>query len=98
MGLHEGVDFGVKMLEIVALDDPDDPRRGRDRVDQFLIPTLCKLGEEEFLCLIRPHKLGFPPSERMSGWLTTRSILNTIQRDSQKSGDEVLGLRSDTTR
>lgn len=48
-GLQDGVDFGLTPLEAPLLDDdPKDPSRGSDRVDQFLIPTLCRLGEDEF--------------------------------------------------
>jgi hypothetical protein len=67
MGLQEGVDLGLMTLEEpLTGDDPNDPRRGSDRVDQFLMSTLCRLGEDEFPCLIRSHKFGFRPSEGVS--------------------------------
>src|ERR1700686_3587842 len=35
------------------LPEPNEPRRGRDRVDQFLMPILWRLGDDAFLRLMR---------------------------------------------
>jgi|SRR5579859_5525767 len=51
------LDFGRGPLDPPTVDDQTEPRRGRERVDQFLKPTLCKLGDDAFFRLILSQRL-----------------------------------------
>lgn len=53
--------MGLDMEGAPTWEDPNDPRRGSDLVDKFLTPILWRVGEDEFLCLIRSHSLDFRP-------------------------------------
>jgi hypothetical protein len=75
IGLLAGLDLAVEDAVGERASEPKDPSRGRDRLDQFLVPTLFKLGDDEFLCLIRSHNLGFRRSERSSEALAIWAIL-----------------------
>ena len=59
--LKGGGDLGLNMEGAPTWEDPKDPRRGSDLVDKFLTPILWRLGEDEFLRLIRSHSLDFRP-------------------------------------
>jgi hypothetical protein len=74
-GLLAGLDLALEEAVAERASEPKDPRRGRDRLDQFLVPTLFRLGEDEFLCLSRSHNLGFRRSERSSEALAIWSML-----------------------
>jgi hypothetical protein len=75
IGLLAGLDLALEEAVGERASEPKDPRRGRDRLDQFLVPTLFKLGEDEFLCVIRSHNLGFRRSACSSEALTIWAIL-----------------------
>jgi hypothetical protein len=58
----------------ILLDDPKELNRGRDRVDQFLMPTLWRLGEEAFFRLIRLHSVDLRLLGSVSREASTSSI------------------------
>jgi hypothetical protein len=74
-GLFAGLNLALEEAVGERASEPKDPRRGRDRLDQFLVPTLFRLGEDEFLSLIRSHNFGFRRSERSSEALVIWSML-----------------------
>ena len=85
-GLQDGVDLGLTPFEAPTLDDPDDPSRGSDRVDQFLIPTLCRLGEDEFRHLRTSHTLDLRRLGLMSG--CGGRVTSILRHDQHVAGRE----------
>jgi hypothetical protein len=83
--VQKGVDLGLGPIGELMLDDPKDPRRGRDRVDQFFIPILWRLGEDEFLRLIRFHSFDFVSSGRTPTSTASCSIESINQDDQRRS-------------
>ena len=88
-GLHDGVDFGLTPLDVPIVDDPSDPSRGSDRVDQFLIPTLCRLGEDEFRHLRTSHTFDLRRSGLMSGCVG--KVTSILQDDQLHSMNRLWG-------
>ena len=88
-GLHDGVDFGLTPLDVPIVDDPNDPSRGSDRVDQFLRPTLCRLGEDEFRHLRTSQTFDLRRSGLMSGCVG--KVSSILQDDQLRSMNRLCG-------
>ena len=80
IGVQKSVDLGLELLVKVRPVDATDPSRGRDRVDQFLMPILWRLGEDEFRRLILFHIFGLFSSGRGSGSVGESSIEDSMNQ------------------
>ena len=68
-GEHGRLDFEeIGELGNTAVADPNDPRRERDLVDQFLMGTLSSSGEDEFRGFSLSHILDLRRSVGATGW------------------------------